>query len=374
MKLSSLIPILCLLSSVVFAQEDDEVDYSKRPKFDAIKERSKMKYRLIPTPSYSPSVEWGLNLVNLFTFYMNKTDTITPPSTVAVIGMGTTNSSWAVGAVPRIYLKEDKWRIFVDFGYAEIRQELDLAPIGKARVIRNNLVAKFIVKRRIIPKLFGGFGYAFSSVEYEGRDDESSEKLVMAGFENRVENHGLQYALNYDTRDNIFYPYHGMYAEYTLGQNFSQEGEDNGYLSHNIDFRQFFSIKGNPDHVLAWHFLGRFLSGNPTNENYGFYGRSGILTQRGYQVGSFIDRHLVTAEAEYRRETPLLKRRLGFVAFAGVGKVYGDYENFGDAEWLPDGGVGVRYRILPYERLNVRVDFSVGKEGFVWYFGLREAF
>ena len=77
---------------------------------------------------------------------------------------------------------------------------------------------------------------------------------------------------------------------------------------------------------------------------------------------------------EYRRETPLFKRKLGFAGFISTGKVFGSYEKLADAEWLPAIGAGVRYRLLDYERINFKADVAYGKEGWTIYFGIREAF
>jgi len=58
----------------------------------------------------------------------------------------------------------------------------------------------------------------------------------------------------------------------------------------------------------------------------------------------------------------------------GAGKVFGAYDSYGEAPPLPVVGLGARYRLLPYERLNFRFDASYGLDGMVFYFGVREAF
>ncbi len=79
-------------------------------------------------------------------------------------------------------------------------------------------------------------------------------------------------------------------------------------------------------------------------------------------------------EAEYRLRTSWLKDRVGFVGFAGVGKVFGDYNSFSDADILPMAGVGARYMLQQDSRMNVRFDNTVGREGVMFYFGIMEAF
>lgn len=361
---------------LAYAQKKDTIDYSKKRNFDALKERSKTKYRIIPLPSFDPSTKWGLFVVGMANYYLNKKDTISPPSGTNLFGNITTNGSWMGGVNQDFNFNQDKWRINVRAGYLSINQKLQLGEFGVADATRKIVFANTIAKRRIFNRVFLGLGYDFRSIQYEGRNEESQRLLELIGFANKAQNHGLKYFFAFDSRDNIFYAYKGIYAEYTLGQKFADASAEmnNAFLEHLVDFRQFLAIKQNSDNMIAWHFFGRFLSGNPQNENFSFYGRSTVMVQRGYEVGSFIDKNLVTAEVEYRRETPWIKRKVGFIAFMSIGKVYGFYQDFGNAEWLPAGGAGVRFRIMDYERINIKCDVAYGKDGWAAYFGIREAF
>lgn len=367
--------ILLLPFTVIYGQRDT-TDYSKKKKFDALEERSKVKYRTIPLPSYDPTTKWGIALLLMANYYPTKLDTLSPPSMTGVMGFATTNGSWGTGILQNLNIKQDKWRLTGRLFYMKINQVLELGDLGNANSTRNMAIASLTAKRRIFSNLFLGLGYTFRSIEYEGKDEQSQAILDLAGYNQKARNHGLEYLFSFDTRDNIFYTYRGYYIAYNLGQNFnnsSTESQDD-FLENEIDLRYFVPVNGNTDHILAAHFYGRILSGNPTNENYSFYGRSGRHIQRGYEAGSFIDKNMISAEVEYRRETPLLKRKLGFITFLSVGKVYGDFNSFSDAEWLPAGGVGVRYRFLEYERMNFKTDIAYGKDGWAVYFGINEAF
>ena len=367
--------LLFVPCAIIFGQRDT-TDYSRKKKFDALEERNKVKYRAIPLPSFDPSTKWGLAMLLMANYYPTKLDTLSPPSMTGVMGFATTNGSWGTGLLQNLNIKQDKWRLTGRLFYMKINQVLELGDLGNANSTRNMAIASLTAKRRIFSDLFLGLGYTFKSIEYEGRDEQSQALLDLAGYNQKARNHGLKYLFTFDTRDNIFYTYRGYYIEYNLGQNFnnsSTESQDD-FLDNQIDLRYFVPVNGNTDHVLASHFFGRFLSGNPTNENYSFYGRAGRHIQRGYEAGSFIDKNMISAEVEYRRETPLLKRKLGFIAFLIAGKVYGDFNSFSDAEWLPAGGVGVRYRFLEYERMNIKTDIAYGKDGWAIYFGINEAF
>ena len=371
-----LLVVFILFTNFLFGQGKDTINNKVKKQFDAVEERSKIKYRFIPMPSFDPSTKWGLAGIVMANYYANKLDSVSPPSMTGITGLGTTNGSWGVGAIQNFNFHEDKWRITARVFRMNTNQTFDLGPLGDVDAARALWIANATVRHQIFNRLYLGVGYNFRSIQYEGRDPESQLKLENAGYSDKAENHGLKYSLLFDTRDNIFYPYRGLYLEYTLGQyldNSDTVDKDN-YLENLIDLRYFVAINGNTEHVLAMHFFGRFLTSNATNENYSFYGRSGAMIQRGYEFGSFVDKNLITGEVEYRWETSLLKNRLGFIGFVNSGRVFGDYFDFGDAEWLPAVGAGVRYRFLEYERMNFKADVAFGKEGWTVYFGIREAF
>ena len=73
-----LVPLFYLLCSIIgYSQEKDSIPPEK---FDHLKERGKTKYNFIPLPSYDPSTKFGLNIMNMFTYYPNKEDLVSPAS------------------------------------------------------------------------------------------------------------------------------------------------------------------------------------------------------------------------------------------------------------------------------------------------------
>jgi hypothetical protein len=65
--------------------------------------------------------------------------------------------------------------------------------------------------------------------------------------------------------------------------------------------------------------------------------------------------------------------RLGMVAFASVGQVS---ENFSikPAYLLPSGGIGLRFMFNTKERINMRLDYAIGKNSSGFYASIGEAF
>ncbi|QZE15745.1 outer membrane protein assembly factor [Halosquirtibacter laminarini] len=373
-----LLTIAIVIPSIGQAQEKVKKSSKfQKQTFNALEERSKMKYRLIPLPSYDPATKFGVSVANMFTYYPDKTDTISPPTTTALYVMGTTNGSWLVGAKQTTFLKHDSWRANLAFGAGGINQIMNLGQLGDADAKKSLLAMNLDIQRKVWQKLFLGLRYNYRNISISGRDDESEQILEQADFTGRTITHGIGLLGTADYRDNIFFPYHGFYVKY-YGLNYfpNTKGKGANHLFANIiDYAHFFSLNDENSSILAYHIVGNFLSGDATPENFSMYGHSrGGGLQRGYAAGSYIDKNLVSLDVEWRKRTGLFKNRFGYTIFTGVGKVYGYYNSFNKADWLPTIGAGARYMILPYERLNIRFDTTYSKDGFGFYFGIREAF
>lgn len=387
--------IFVTISQFAFAQQDSlkteqstEIKYDKQGRriFDDVKERKGVKYRFIPLPSYEPTTKWGANIINLLTYYPSKGDLVSPPSSSAVFLNASNNGSYIIGLNQRLYLKQDTWRLSAMFMYGKINQNMNLyvdpendeTTLESAKVSSYMSIVSILAQRKIVEHFFLGLGYAYNGRRMEGRNDRASELLGINGYPTDVVRmHGIKYNASYDTRDNINYPYQGFWAKLTVDQNL---GTNSATIAV-ADYRHFFTLWDNVSNVLALHGITRFISKDAPRNFWSNYGRVGGAVQRGYEAGKYVDRNLFSLEAEYRKETPWLNHKLGFVGALGMGKVFGDThdennysKSFGDANWLPTFAVGARYRVMAYERLNVKVDYAVGKDGGVIYFGLTESF
>ena len=229
--------------------------------------------------------------------------------------------------------------------------------------------------KKVVGRLYAGLGYNYKRYNFRSDDEKTDTLLTANQLNNSPGNSGLTYKLDWDTRDNIFFPYHGYFASLTGYQYFeSESGANDDYFNVLLNIRGFWSLDARNKHILAAKLYMNFLSGTPNPANFSYYGRVNGDVQRGYQSGRRADKNALNIELEYRMRTKLLNEKLGFTALIGNGKVYGFYNDFNEAEWLPVVGAGVRYSIFPYERINIRFDATYSKDDFIWYFGIREAF
>jgi len=69
-----------------------------------------------------------------------------------------------------------------------------------------------------------------------------------------------------------------------------------------------------------------------------------------------------------------LPKRLGIVAFGGLGGVARRWGDFRSDQLLPAAGAGLRFNLDKKNHINYRIDFAVGREGHTLSIGVGEAF
>ncbi|MDG1462668.1 MAG: hypothetical protein P8R04_03785, partial [Gammaproteobacteria bacterium] len=119
--------------------------------------------------------------------------------------------------------------------------------------------------------------------------------------------------------------------------------------------------------VLATRVSTKYVSGDAPFFLYPAFGGGPDL--RGYQTGTYRDRFLFAAQAEYRyRITP----RNGLTGFVGIGTVDDKFGRWGKS--LPAYGVGYRFVLAPQNDVSLRIDIARGRDENQFYVGVGEAF
>jgi outer membrane translocation and assembly module TamA len=139
------------------------------------------------------------------------------------------------------------------------------------------------------------------------------------------------------------------------------------YQDYGISYQQYISL--GKRQVLAYRMKGCAVNGHAPFFALCTLGNAADM--RGYPAGRYRDRRMLVGQVEYRRE---LWWRFGAVAFAGAGQVGPTFGDFKGSNTRPGGGVGLRFAVAPKNRINLRVDYSVGQGSHAWYVGVSEAF
>lgn len=241
---------------------------------------------------------------------------------------------------------------------------------------------------KVYDDLYFGVGGVFLSSKNEADDASEQQLLNQLGYSSEYSNDaGYRLSMLWDTREQYYYPYSGFRwdLQYENHAEWLGNDEDDTYSSIFTDYRHFFSIKGNHNHIIATKFVARYLidAENAPSSAFSTYGRQGKEVQRGYTLGDYIASNMANLEVEYRHQFSGTGNefidRSGAVLIGGVGKSFGQQldgtkEKFSDSDTLGVVGIGYRYRILPYERLNIKVDLTYNTDHeTIVYFGFGES-
>jgi outer membrane protein assembly factor BamA len=304
-------------------------------------------------------------------FYkLNAKDTISPSSSTMLVGIYTTSKSYFTAAVQTFYFNEDKWRSNVIAGYGNMFFQFNTAGQAITNIedvwIDYNTNIKYLyanIQRRVFPGFFAGVEGTINSaeteydIEIQGKKPNTSSKM-----------NSLGYNFLYDNRNNINYTTKGFFVNYK--NSFIREafGATHEYDLFEIAANYFWDINKNSKSILVSRFYSIIASGDVPFEGQNFVGRDDL---RGYSKGEFRGNQVYTAQLELRQN---IYKKFGMVGFLGAGYAVPELSDLKDAEIAPSIGLGLRYLMLPSEKINIGVDVGLGKDDWSLSFRIGETF
>lgn len=182
--------------------------------------------------------------------------------------------------------------------------------------------------------------------------------------------YGSNIGIEYDTRDNSIYSTKGWYISYLYSMYFDVFDAENSFSVDKAEIRYFHSI--NEKSVLAFQGVVKNSSDQAPFLEMSLLGDE----LRAYEPQRFIDHDLFALKAEYRifPWEMTWKKRLGFVAFSEIGQVAPQFRDFSKDDLKYSLGAGIRFSIIPSEKLNFRLDMAKGDDSFQVTFIAREFF
>lgn len=178
---------------------------------------------------------------------------------------------------------------------------------------------------------------------------------------------GIGLLLTWDTRNNAYSPSKGSFVELNSTYFSKALKSDFDFNTVKIDFRKFISFSKTS--VLGMQLLIKDNSGNAPIRNLGMLGGPEIM--RGYYNGRFSDNDFVAAQAELRQ---FLLGRFGMTVFGGMGEVSSQISELSTNGLHYAWGAGLRIMVSKSEKLNLRIDYGIGKNSKGLYVILKEAF
>jgi hypothetical protein len=336
-------------------------------------EAKKGEWLIAPLPNYSPTFGWGIIGRLGYIFPLDPKDKVSPPSIAGVFGYYSQNDSWAAGAFSKFFVDEDRYRITAGLVHAELNY--DFSGIGTAAGESGQSVPLhqemtggiFETLFKVAPNLYVGPKYIGSKMNINFPSGEPNSSVTIPGNEINTVSSGLGVHAQWDTRDSQFFPRKGNLADVDISFHDPAIGDSFAYQVYTLSYNQYFSLS--PRQIVAVRGFAQFENGNVPFYALSKFGRGSDL--RGYTVGQFQDKQMFAVQAEYRLE---ITRRIGAVAFGGVGEVMPSISSMTFDSLLPSGGVGLRYVLAEQNHVAIRFDVAWGRDGSQFYLTVGEAF
>ena len=317
--------------------------------------------RFLPIPylSYNESLGFQYGLIPLMMLDINKSDTISPPSTLGGFGMYTTTKSWIVLGFGKFYLKEDSWRIKAGYGKGNFNFQFYISPPFDIYVPYNTNANFALVhaERKIVNKLYGGLGYKYTSF------DTSLDSLNIS---EQTRLNGLSISLSFDTRSSVYYPRSGIFTNLSYDIFSKWLGNESNSGSIDFDYNHYFPVRMKKD-VVASRLYSGIGTGDVSFNQQQFVGNDDL---RGYMDGKYRGNTVMAIQSEYRWN---FHKKFGAVGFAGIATVFNAINEEHNGKILPSVGAGFRYKIMG-EMVSVGVDVAAGIDDWGMYFRISEAF
>ena len=338
-----------------------------------IKSPAKIRHTLV-LPIIARSIEtgWSFGMASASTFHLNSNDTAIRTSNAQALALYTTRAQLVLAINGSIYFPGERFIINEQLSYSSFPDKF--WGLGKLASDSNKESYKFKQyyvylhpQRRVGANLFLGVIYEFQrvfGVEYT-RGELFDKQNILGRDGYHVS--GLGFSFTYDTRNNAFSPDHGTMLQFYFDHFMPLLGSDYQYTNYVLDLRRFIRIYG--QQVLALQAYGFFNAGEVPLRSLAYLG--GANSMRGYYAGRFRDKNQAVIQAEYR--VPLFWR-LGAVGFGGIGNVGPELKDLDFHYCKYSYGGGLRVALNRAEKLNLRLDYGLGKESRGFYLQLEEAF
>jgi hypothetical protein len=221
--------------------------------------------------------------------------------------------------------------------------------------------------RQVVPRLRAGLRLEFEHltlIRYE-EGGLLDQEAILATSDESVLGGGV--VVEVDTRNQRYSPSRGLYYQGFAMIFDDALGGEQDFNTYNLDLRNYFPIGGG--HVLATQAFLYSARGDAPVWRYAALG--GRAHTRAYQRARYLDRVLLSIQAEYR--SPIYKRA-GFVVFAGWAEVQPHLGDMRLDSLKPTLGLGLRYLTSVSTGFKTGIDAAFGEQSYRIKLTIDEAF
>jgi hypothetical protein len=323
----------------------------------------------LPVLYYTPETRLGYGLLGVCLF---RTDSTARTSNVDFAIIHTLNRQTVVEPTYTVFTHHEHYLLRGMFLYTQFPEYYygignETTDSQKELISYKSLRAYNRFLRQVRPGLFVGVQQQFFKTFDVNRSSETPFPMntLIGGLGSVVNGVGVAAVL--DTRDNIYSPVRGWYADVSSMLYGQALGSQFAFTNYTVDIRRYKSLA--PHTVLALQGFANLNVGEVPFKLAATLGGSFLL--RGYYNGRYRDNNALAFQAEVRQR---LIGRLGGTVFASAGNVANVLSKFSLTEWKVAGGAGLRFLISRKEHLNLRFDVAVGQQTHGIYVNISEAF
>jgi len=318
----------------------------------------------VPTVITEPAVGYGFGLGLMF-FSESMAEAAAearasgkgpaPPNITIVGGAYTDNGTWAAGLGHFHTWDGDRIRYLGGIGKVDANLEyFGLSNQARAYELQGVALVQQLLFRVGDSHWYIGPRYVYADTSATFKFGNTAGELGPFERDQRIGKGGI--VIDYDSRDNIFYPNKGSYAE--LEAQFARAGFGSTQTFDMYNARGFTWLPFARTLILGLRGDTRFSTGDVP-----FYAQP-YVDLRGVQKGRYQDRNAVVTEVELRWDvTP----RWSLLAFSGAGKAYGRWHDFSDASTVVSVGGGFRYMIARKLGLAMGIDVAHSRDQNAFY-------
>lgn len=404
--------LLLLFPLIVFCQQDSVVTISpkdtttvtstlsanqqkqlqRQQRRDSIRAHKKVWMSILGGPSYNPEASLGIGGAMLMSFRMNKYDSISQRSFIPVGFNISINGTFVAAGAGTLFFNENRFRIYVKYGFrtepanffgigfkqikeAEELQDLYGADsITKFHKTHLQFNPKFVWE--IYPNIYTGALLDINYTKSKDMEPFMAQNAAVLKYGPKYRNVGLGALIQYDTRDDVATPFHGMFLSATGSVYGKYLGGEYNYELVELEYRQFQQMFKRRS-TLGWTARTQIGFDNVPYTELPSFGSPFDL--RGYLWGKYRDKSMAYSIIEYRHmfmsqeayDRGAFWSKFGAVAWVGTGTLGETPADWN--KWKFNYGVGLRIQLQP--RKNFRLD--IGREpGQKWgiYMNMTEAF
>jgi hypothetical protein len=323
----------------------------------------------LPVLFYGPETDLGFGAFGMY--YRHLGDLTDRTSSIRSSITGTTKGQFQFDIGPDLWLAHDVVHVYSTFLYKYFPDSF----FGIGYRTPNSALETYTertfsagatAQMRIVSKLFAGV--KMRAAHHEIEDIVPGKQLASGAIVGASGGWvvGAGPTVTYDDRDNLYAASRGSYVDLQFLHQPAELGTDHTFSYGRADLRQYLPLGRQ---VLAFQIVGEAAGGaTPFNYLPRIGGRS---TMRGIFYGRYRDNIQLEGQTEFR--LPVFWR-FGAVGFLATGEVAHDVSKIRPQALYVAGGGGLRFAIVPEERINIRLDFAYGPQGLAYYLDLGEAF